>query len=129
MKPKQIKPSEPFQLHNTVYTYEVADDKIILTKVSSQPKKDLSADFEILWKIHSKGNKKTALQRFSIVINKVPIKELETKLTAYIQTNEFTYLKGLDVWLNPVKEHWNDPLVYKDGVKPADDNPMSKMVM
>jgi len=92
--------------------------------------KDSSATFDVLYKMHQKGNKKTARERFNKVVKKVPFAELESKLKAYIASNEFQYLKGLDVWLNPAKEHWNDPIVYKDGFKPVDkNNPLDQMVM
>ena len=75
-------------------------------------------NFNKLWAMHSKGNKKTALERFIKV--KVPFIELQQILQKYITSNDFQYLKGLDVWLNPAKEHWNDPIVYKNGEPPKD---------
>ncbi len=131
MKPKVINPGEPFILADIAYTYEVKDGKLLLSKYNGEvKKKGSSAEFDALWKLHAKGNKLTARQRFDKVISKVPFQELESKLKEYIQSNEFIYLKGLDVWLNPQKEYWNDPIVYKDGIKPEDkSNPMSGMIM
>lgn len=71
-------------------------------------------EFDELWRLHSKGNKKTAKDRFIKVVKKVPLAELKEKLELYIKSNDFCYLKGLDVWLNPLKEHWNDPIVKKE---------------
>lgn len=70
-------------------------------------------EFNELWTIHAKGNKKTAKQRFAKAIKKIRFKDLKDKLKAYAASNDFQYLKGLDVWLNPDKEHWNDPIVPK----------------
>jgi hypothetical protein len=131
MKPKIINPGEPFTLGDITYTYQIKDGKLLLSKYNGEVKKKVSsAEFDVLWNLHAKGNKLTARQRFDKVISKVPLEELESKLKAYIQSNEFVYLKGLDVWLNPQKEYWNDPIVYKDGIKPEDkSNPMSGMIM
>lgn len=68
---------------------------------------------EILWKIHAKGNKKTAAARLPKVLKKIPFEELKAKYITYIKsvsTSEFRHRKGLDVFLNPDKEHWNDPI-------------------
>jgi hypothetical protein len=73
-----------------------------------------NSDIDKLWSIHKKGNKKTAAERLKKVLKKVPIDELEEKLKIYVKSKppeDFKYLKGLDVWLNPAKEHWNDPIV------------------
>lgn len=72
------------------------------------------SDFNILWDLHKKGNKTTAKKRFSKAIKKVSFTELKSLLEAYVKSNDFCYLKGLDVWLNPDKEHWNDPIVKKE---------------
>lgn len=71
-------------------------------------------EFDELWKLHPKGNKKTAKERFIKAVKKVSYPELKSKLEPYIKSNDFCYLKGLDVWLNPIKEHWNDPIVKKE---------------
>jgi hypothetical protein len=76
-------------------------------------------DFNELWSIHKKGNRKTAQERFNKVVKKVPLEKLKSILSEYIKSNDFQYLKGLDVWLNPEKCHWEDPIVYKNG-KPRD---------
>lgn len=121
-KPKIIKAGEPFILGDTTYIYEIRDSKLILSKYKDSVKKVSSADFEKLWKLHSKGNKTTAKERFSKVGHKLPIQTWIAKLTEYVASNEFVFLKGLDVYLNPAKEHWNDPIVYKDGVKPLTES-------
>lgn len=89
-------------------TYELIKNHFI-------PKTDSADDtgFNELWKLHSKGNKKTAKQRYTKAIKKVSFTELKSILEIYIKSNDFCYLKGLDVWLNPEKEHWNDPIVNK----------------
>jgi hypothetical protein len=71
-------------------------------------------EFDELWKLHPKGNKKTAKDRFIKVVKKVSFAELKSKLEPYIKSNDFCYLKGLDVWLNPEKEYWNDLIVKKE---------------
>lgn len=71
-------------------------------------------EFDELWKLHPKGNKKTAKERFIKAVKKVPYPELKSKLEPYIKSNDFCYLKGLDVWLNPEKEYWNDIIVKKE---------------
>jgi len=71
-------------------------------------------DFDELWKLHPKGNKKTAKDRFIKVVKKISFAELKEKLEPYIKSNDFCYLKGLDVWLNPDKEYWNDIIVKKE---------------
>lgn len=71
-------------------------------------------EFDELWKLHPKGNKKTAKDRFIKVVKKVSFAELKSKLEPYIKSNDFCYLKGLDVWLNPEKEYWNDLVVKKE---------------
>lgn len=71
-------------------------------------------EFDELWKLHPKGNKKTAKQRFVKVIKIIKFSELKSKLEPYIKSNDFCYLKGLDVWLNPEKEYWNDMIVKKE---------------
>ncbi len=74
---------------------------------------DSSGSFEELWKLFKKGNRKTAETRFKSVIKKVPFQELKEKAILYqksVANREFEHRKGLDVWLNPVKEHWNDPI-------------------
>jgi hypothetical protein len=88
-----------------------------------------SAGFDKLWEIHAKGNKILSKQRLIVVLKKVSFEELESKLREYVQTNEFEYLKNLDVWLNPKMEHWNDPLVYKGEFKKEDKNNDRKLVM
>lgn len=88
-----------------------------------------SASFDSLWKLHPKGSKILSKQRLIVVLKKVPFEELEAKLSEYVKTNEFEYLKNLDVWLNPKMEHWNDPLVYKEGFKKEDKNNDRKLVM
>lgn len=75
-------------------------------------------EFDELWKLHPKGNKKTAKDRFIKVIKKVPFSDLKEKLLPYIKSNDFCYLKGLDVWLNPDKEYWDDVIIWKDGKEP-----------
>ncbi len=107
-------------MNNTTFTYSVEGSKIVLSKVGVVTNKVSSADFERLWKIHAKGNKATAKERFSKVGHKLPIETWVAKLTEYVASNEFVFLKGLDVYLNPTKEHWNDPIVYKDGIKPTE---------
>lgn len=71
-------------------------------------------DIDRLWSIHKKGSKATARERLSKVLKKIAIEELIVKLTEYVKSKppeEFEYLKGLDVWLNPKTEHWNDPII------------------
>lgn len=80
---------------------EIKDEKVI-------------PEFDKFWTIHPKGNKATAKQRFIKVMKKNSVDELESKLWLYIKSNDYCYLKGLDVWLNPEKEHWNDPIVKKE---------------
>jgi hypothetical protein len=120
MKPKTIKEGEPFILHNTTFTYSVQEGKIVLSKVGVVTNKVSSADFDKLWQLHSKGNKATAKERFMKIGHKLPIEKWVALLTEYVASNDFMYLKGLDVYLNPTKEHWNDPIVYKDGVQPVE---------
>lgn len=76
------------------------------------------ADIDILWTIHAKGTKKVAATRLKTVLKKVPMSELVTKLKSYVKSNEFQYLKGLDVWLNPTAEHWN-AVVTKEANQPT----------
>ena len=71
-------------------------------------------EFDELWSMHPKGNKKTAKERFIKVVKKTSFAELKEKLEPYIKSNDFCYLKGLDVWLNPEKEYWNDVVVKKE---------------
>lgn len=71
-------------------------------------------EFDELWKMHPKGNKKTAKDRFIKVMKKVSFLDLKSKLEPYVKSNDFVYLKGLDVWLNPEKEHWEDLVVKKE---------------
>jgi len=73
---------------------------------------------EEFWAIHAKGSKATAKQRLPKALKKIDKNTLLAKLKEYIKTNDYQFLKGLDVWLNPDKEPWNDPLVYKNGNKP-----------
>ncbi len=131
MKPKTIKEGEPFIMNNTTFTYKVEGSKIVLSKVGVVTNKVSSADFDKLWKILTKGNKATAKERFMKIGHKLPIETWITKLTEYVSSNEFMFLKGLDVYLNPTKEHWNDPIVYKDGIKPMEskNNALDGMVM
>lgn len=71
-------------------------------------------DIDKLWAIHKKGSKAKAKERLSKVLKKISIDDLAKKLTDYIKSKppeEFEYLKGLDVWLNPKMEHWNDPVI------------------
>lgn len=72
-----------------------------------------TGDFERLWKILKKGNKAGAKERFSKVVRKIGCDELEEKLIAYVKHCDTygIFKKGLEVWLEPKKEHWNDPLV------------------
>ncbi len=108
----------------------ISSDLRVSSLWSDEFKVDLSAGFDALWKIHAKGSKKLAIARYGKVVKKITSEELEAKLSLYVQTNDFQYLKGLDVYLNPKMEHWNDPLVYKDGVKPIDkNNKLANMVM
>lgn len=79
-------------------------------------------EFDELWKLHPKGNKKTAKDRFIKVIKKVSFTELKSKLEPYIKSNDFCYLKGLDVWLNPEKEYWNDIVVKKEDKFKKEEN-------
>lgn len=67
---------------------------------------------EELWQILKKGNKPTVIQRLPKVLKTVPFDELKAKLIAYVKDcdNSQAFKKGLDVWLNPEKQHWNDPL-------------------
>lgn len=71
-------------------------------------------EFDVLWKIHAKGNKKTAKLRFIKAMKLISFDEIKLILESYVKSNDFVYLKGLDVWLNPEKEHWNDPIVKKE---------------
>lgn len=68
--------------------------------------------FEEMWTLHRKGNKATAKDRFFKVIKKIEYQELKAKLIAYLKNcDEYNiFKKGLDVWLNPEREHWNNPL-------------------
>lgn len=71
-------------------------------------------DIDKLWSIHKKGSRATARERLPKVLKKITIEELIVKLTEYVKSKppeEFEYLKGLDVWLNPKTEHWNDPVI------------------
>lgn len=67
---------------------------------------------ERLWKILPKGNKPTAKARLPKVLKMISMDELASKLTAYVQHCDANniFKKGLDVWLNPQKSHWDDPL-------------------
>lgn len=73
-----------------------------------------SVQFDELWSIHKKGNRASAKQRLPKVLKKIKYEELRVLLLAYVKSNDFCYLKGLDVYLNPLKEHWNDPIVKKE---------------
>lgn len=71
-------------------------------------------DIDRLWSVHKKGSRAKAKERLSKVLKKITIEELIVKLTEYVKSKppeEFEYLKGLDVWLNPKTEHWNDPII------------------
>lgn len=100
---REIKFSD--ESHNAIKDYftpkEIKDEKSI-------------PEFDELWKMHSKGNKKTAKQRFIKAVKLISFPELKAKLEPYIKSNDFCYLKGLDVWLNPEKEYWNDVVVKKE---------------
>lgn len=68
-----------------------------------------------LWKIHAKGSKVKARERLPKVLKKITFEELKQKYQAYITAcksagKEFEFIKGLDVFLNPKNEHWNDPI-------------------
>ncbi len=68
---------------------------------------------DILWKIHAKGSKASARERLPKVLKKISFEELKQKYQAYIDScagREYQFIKGLDVFLNPKKEHWNDPI-------------------
>jgi len=68
--------------------------------------------FAQLWKIHAKGNQPTAKERLPKALKMITFELLKEKLKRYVaacNANQ-TFKKGLDVWLNPQKEHWNDPL-------------------
>lgn len=75
--------------------------------------------FEDLWKILKKGNKATAKDRFPKVMKKIEFPELKQKLINYVNHCDRynIFKKGLDVWLNPAKEYWNDPLVTQSNQK------------
>lgn len=66
-----------------------------------------------LWRIHPKGNKPTAKKRLPLVLKMITMEELIIKLKAYVKHCDAngTFKKGLDVWLNSAKQHWEDPLV------------------
>lgn len=74
-----------------------------------------------LWKILQKGNKPTVIQRLPKVLKQVSFDELKAKLIAYVKDCEVNgaFMKGLDVWLNPEKQHWNDPLRSQPINKPS----------
>lgn len=79
---------------------------------------DYNENFNLLWSIHDKGNKKVALKRYLKICKKVDIELLKNRLTEYVASrpsSEYIYLKGLDVWLNPQAEHWNDKIVRSAG--------------
>ena len=75
---------------------------------------DTPDSFERFWARHPQGNKATALNRFKTVVGKMkqdPNKlfgKLELYLANCATLDRFS--KGLDVWLNPAKRHWDDPL-------------------
>lgn len=75
---------------------------------------------DILWAIHNKGNKATAKERLPKALKKIEFEELKKKLIAYIKhcDENGTFKKGLDVWLNPVKEHWEDILANNSKLQP-----------
>jgi len=65
-----------------------------------------------LWAIHAKGNKQTASLRLTKIVKTVEFEYLKSRLLAYVKhcTEQNIFMKGLDVWLNPIKKHWDDPL-------------------
>lgn len=77
--------------------------------------KDSSGEFEKLWLLLPKGSKIKAKQRYIKVIKTIEHTELEAKLKAYIAYCDRCGVlrKGLDVYLNPTLQHWND-LNYED---------------
>lgn len=92
------------------------DDKKKRVDVCQEWKNAFKTDALVkeLWSIHPKGNLQTAKERLPKVLLKIQIEMLIPKLKAYIASEpDEQYRKGLDVWLNPKKEHWNDPLVNK----------------
>ena len=70
--------------------------------------------FDELWVVFGKkGNKPTALNRYKIVTRKVSHDVLMLAAKKYIKYQdaikaERQFRKGLDVWLNPQKNHWED---------------------
>ena len=102
---------------NSSKVWKLTTESYLALEAYFKPKDINSKDetqFNELWSLHAKGNKKTAKDRFFKVMKKMSLEELKFKLEPYIKSNDFCYLKGLDVWLNPEKEHWNDPIVKKE---------------
>jgi len=102
---------------NSSKSWRLTNESYLALESHFKPKEVSLKDnslFDELWKIHAKGNKKTAKDRFAKAIKKISFEELKSKLEPYVKSNDFCYLKGLDVWLNPDKEYWNDPIVKKE---------------
>ena len=75
--------------------------------------------FEALWNIfEKKGNKATAKKRYPSVIKIADKDHLFRRARVYMKSvaeSERKFRKGLDVWLNPEKLHWED--VYDNEAK------------
>lgn len=88
------------------------DDKLEISELWTNEFKANDSDFKVLWKIHAKGNLQTAKERFAKVMLKNNLDDIKEKLINYLKacSESDTFPKNLDTWLNPKKEHWNNPL-------------------
>lgn len=88
---------------------------------------DDDAQFEILWKIHNKGNKQEAKINFMKMKKMISFTALCEKLKHYVEykTDDPIFLKDLSGWLNPKFKRWEDIVEYKGAEqKDKSDNDM-----
>lgn len=76
---------------------------------------DTDAEFEKLWTLWlKKGNKAKALKNYKAVRKTVAYEVLSKAAEAYMASkkdSERQFIKGFEVWLNPVNKHWEDVIV------------------
>ncbi len=121
--------------HGAVDYLKISNDQFICTLNSLEAKQIISFDFDRIysmtekwnaefrmiepanlidqiWPLHKYGNKPTCIKRLPQVLKKISMEELIVKLKAYLKacSEGDVSTKMLSTWLDPAKEHWNDPL-------------------
>lgn len=116
--PVTYKPSvEPSENHQVdmpgIYRTEISAEQMAGTYVTVPPRPDPNGpytdDFEKLWRIHSRGGKRTAFKAYLKAARKITHAELETFLRGYVgQLNNGFRGAHLSTWLNG--EQWHETL-------------------